>query len=165
MLVGLISDTHDNLPLTRRAVTALNDACVDLVLHAGDYVAPFVIPVLADLDAPLIGVLGNNDGDLPLLQARFAKNAGMELRGRFACVTADDTTIGLLHGDEGELLQGLIEREAFDVIVHGHTHKARVSEGKATLVVNPGEVCGYLSGQATAALLDTDTNNVTILHL
>jgi len=34
--------------------------------------------------------------------------------------------IGLLHGDDRELLQALIAREAFDVLVHGHTHQARV---------------------------------------
>ncbi len=165
MLVGLISDTHDNLSLIRRAVDALNDAGVDCVLHAGDYVAPFVVPLLADLNAPLIGVLGNNDGDASLLQARFAKAGSMDLRGRFACIRVDDITIGLLHGDESELLQSLIEREAFDVIVYGHTHRADISEHGKTLVVNPGEVCGYLSGQPTAALLDTDTQIVTLLNL
>ena len=43
MLVGLISDTHDNLPMVEKAVKRLNEEKVGLVLHAGDYVAPFVI--------------------------------------------------------------------------------------------------------------------------
>ncbi len=165
MLVGLISDTHDNLSFIRRAVDTLNDTGVDLVLHAGDYVAPFVIPFLGNLDAPLIGVLGNNDGDPSLLQARFAEIGGMDLRGRFACIRMDNITIGLLHGDETELLQSLVEQEAFDIIVHGHTHRADISEHGKTLVVNPGEVCGYLSGQSTAAVLDTDTRSATLLSL
>ena len=44
MLIGAISDTHDNLPQIEKAVKYLNEQKVDLVLHAGDYVAGFVIP-------------------------------------------------------------------------------------------------------------------------
>jgi len=60
--------------------------------------------------------------------------------------------IGLLHGDDRELLQALIAREAFDVLVHGHTHQARVGDTGKTLVVNPGETCGYLTGRPTIAV-------------
>ncbi len=42
MLIGVVSDTHDNLPLVEKAVKRLNEEKVNLVLHAGDYVAPFV---------------------------------------------------------------------------------------------------------------------------
>ncbi|MCJ7470999.1 YfcE family phosphodiesterase, partial [Candidatus Bathyarchaeota archaeon] len=62
MLIGLISDTHDCLPLVDKAVKRLNDENVDIVLHAGDYVSPFVIPKFKDLRMKLIGVFGNNDG-------------------------------------------------------------------------------------------------------
>jgi predicted phosphodiesterase len=40
MLIGLISDTHDNLPMIEKAVKKLNEENVALVLHAGDYVLP-----------------------------------------------------------------------------------------------------------------------------
>jgi len=43
----------------------------------------------------------------------------------------------------------------YDVVVRGHTHQMEVSDGK-TIVINPGEVCGYLSGEKTVMLLDTD---------
>ncbi|MEM1767624.1 MAG: YfcE family phosphodiesterase, partial [Candidatus Bathyarchaeia archaeon] len=66
MLIGLMSDTHDNLPMVEKAVSLLNDRKVELVLHAGDYVAPFVIPKLRELKAKVIGVFGNNDGDKEL---------------------------------------------------------------------------------------------------
>ena len=36
MLVGLIADTHDCLPMVDRAVKKLNESDVELVLHAGD---------------------------------------------------------------------------------------------------------------------------------
>jgi putative phosphoesterase len=74
-------------------------------------------------------------------------------------------TIGLLHGDDRELLQALIGREAFDVVVHGHTHQVGVRRSGRTLVVNPGEACGYLTGKPTIAVLDTVARNVELLPL
>lgn len=108
MRIGILSDTHDNIQMVDAAVKRLNEEQVSLTLHAGDYVSPFVIPRLANLQSPLIGVLGNNDGDHHLLAARFAEHEHLCLRGRFAEITAGGLTIGLLHGDERELLQALI---------------------------------------------------------
>jgi len=165
MLVGLIADTHDHLPLVEKVVKKLNEKKVELALHAGDYVAPFVIPKFKVLHAKLIGVFGNNDGDHELLKRRFSEYKNLEIRGNFAEIVADGIKIALLHGDEETLLKALIKSESFNVIVSGHTHKANVSREAKTLVVNPGEVCGYLSGKSTFALLDTVTCEAKIVKL
>lgn len=165
MLVGLISDTHDNLPMVDRAVARLNEENVCLVLHGGDYVAGFVIPRFGGLKARLIGVLGNNDGDHELLKKRFSENKKLELRGIFAEVKVDDLRIALVHGGDVELLGSLIDRECFDVVVYGHTHDAKVSRKGKTLVINPGEVCGYLTEKSTLALLDTVNGEAKIVTL
>jgi putative phosphoesterase len=165
MLIGLIADTHDNLPMVDRAVRKLNEENVELVLHAGDYVAGFVIPRFKELKARLIGVFGNNDGDHELLRKRFSENKRLELRGSFAEITADGLKIALLHGGDVELLEALIDRESFDVVVHGHTHVAEITRKGKTLVVNPGEVCGYLTGKSTLALLDTVKREARIVEL
>jgi len=165
MLVGLIADTHDRLPMVEKAVKRLNEENVGLVLHAGDYVAPFVIPKFKDLKARLIGVFGNNDGDHELLKQRFSEQKGLEIRGNFAKIKADGIKIALLHGDDEALLEALVESESFDVVVHGHMHKAEVCWKGETLVVNPGEVCGYLTRKSTIALLDTVKREVKIVEL
>jgi hypothetical protein len=165
MLIGLIADTHDNLPMVDRAVKRLNEENVELVLHAGDYVAGFVIPRFKELKAKLIGVFGNNDGDHELLRKRFSENKRLELRGNFAEITADGLKIALLHGGDVELLEALIDQERFDVVVYGHTHIAEIRRKGETLVVNPGEVCGYLSGKSTLALLDTVKREAKIIEL
>jgi hypothetical protein len=165
MLVGLIADTHDCLPMVEKAVKRLNEEKVGLVLHAGDYIAPFVIPKFKDLQAKLVGVFGNNDGDHELLKKRFSEHKNLEIRGYFAKVMVDDVKIALLHGDSEELLKALVESGGFDLVVHGHTHKAEVYQKGKTLVVNPGEVCGYLSGKSTIALFDTVKRDVTLVDL
>lgn len=164
-MIGLISDTHDNLPFIDKTVKRLNGERVELVLHAGDYIAPFVIPRFKSLKARLIGVFGNNDGDHELLKKRFSEYEHLELRGNFAAITVEDLKIALLHGHEEELLKALISSQGFDVIVHGHTHKAEIHREGRTLVVNPGEVCGYLTGKSTMALLDAHRCEAKIVEL
>lgn len=73
MLIGAVSDSHDNLPLIEKAVKILNEQKVALVLHAGDYVAPFTIARFSKLDCQFIGVFGNNDGDHELLKNALRK--------------------------------------------------------------------------------------------
>jgi len=160
----MIADTHDRLPLLDEAVKRLNEEKVQLVLHAGDYVAPFVVPHFKPLKAKLIGVFGNNDGDQELLRKRFTE-LGAEIRGKFAEVKVDGLRIALLHGDEGELLRSLIDVESYDVIVHGHTHEAKTYRKGKTLVINPGEVCGYLSEKSTIVIVNTKTLDAKIIHL
>jgi putative phosphoesterase len=165
MLVGLMSDTHDYLPMVEKAIKRFNEEGVELVLHAGDYVAPFVIPKFKELKAKLIGVFGNNDGDRELLKKRFSENPKLEMRGNFAEIKLGDMKIALLHGHEEELLKALIESEKFNVVVYGHTHKAEIYKSGKTMVINPGEVCGYLSGKSTIALLNIEKLEAKIVNL
>jgi putative phosphoesterase len=164
MIIGILADTHDRLPLVDKAVKRLNEEKVSLVLHAGDYIAPFVIPHFKQLKTEFIGVFGNNDGEKDGLKKRFAE-IGAELRGRFAEVIVDGLKIALLHGEDEELLRALINAEGHDVVVHAHTHEAKTYRKGETLVINPGEVCGYLYGKSTVATLNTGTMEVKIIQI
>jgi len=164
MIVGIMADTHDRLPLLDKAVRRLNEERIELVLHAGDYIAPFVVPHFKPLKADLIGVFGNNDGDQELLKKRFSE-LGAEIRGRFAEVIVEGLRIAMLHGHEEVLLRSLIHVESHDVIVHGHTHEAKTYRKGETLVINPGETCGYLTEKPTIAILNTQTLDVKIIPL
>lgn len=165
MLIGAISDTHDNLPLIEKAVQTLNTQKVGLVLHAGDYVAGFVIPKLAKLNCPLIGVFGNNDGDHELLKKRFSETTNCTIHDRFAQITIERHRIALLHGHETELLNAIVDSGYFDVVIHGHSHDKNIEQKGKTLSINPGELCGYLTDQPTIAILDTVKQQARIIEL
>jgi putative phosphoesterase len=164
MIIGIISDTHDRLPEIDKAVNKLNELNVELVLHCGDFVSPFVADSLKKLNAPLIGVFGNNDGDRATLKRKFAES-GADLRGRFAFVIVDGLRIALLHGDDSELMRSLLELESHDVVISGHTHLAKTYRKGNTLVINPGEGCGLLTGKITIAVLDTESLDAKIIEL
>jgi len=165
MLIGAISDTHDNLPQIEKAIQSLNEQRVGLVLHAGDYVAGFVIPRLAKLNCPLVGVFGNNDGDHELLKKRFGETSNCTIHDRFAQVTVEGYRIALLHGHEAELLSAIIDSGYFDAVIHGHSHNMGIERRGKTLAINPGELCGYLTGKSTFALLDTGKKQAKIVQV
>jgi putative phosphoesterase len=153
------------LPMVDKAIKVLNEGNVDLVLHAGDYVSPFVIPRFKELKARFIGVFGNNDGDHEFLKRRFSEDKHLEIRGRFAKLVLGGAKIALLHGSDEDLLNALIDSGGFEIVVHGHDHEARIYRKAKTLIVNPGELCGYLTGRSTMALLDTEKLEAKILEL
>ncbi len=165
MLIGAVSDTHDNLPMVEKAVKYLNEQKAGLVLHAGDYVAGFVIPKFKQLNCKLIGVFGNNDGDHELLKKRFSETTNCTIHDRFAAVQVEDYKIALLHGDEPELMNALADSGYFDAIVHGHSHLKGIQLKGKTMLVNPGEVCGYLTGKATIAIIDSKKHEAKIIDL
>ena len=165
MRIGIVGDSHDHLKNIIRTVAFLNSEAVDLVLHTGDYIAPFVIPEFARCTAPVIGVFGNNDGDRELLTARCGEYRNIEIRGNFCELEPDGLKVALLHGHEAALLNDLVESGFFDVLVHGHTHRPGLSRRGKTLVINPGEICGYLTGEPTCALFDTLTGEARIVPL
>jgi putative phosphoesterase len=165
MLIGVISDSHDNLPLIEKAVQILNDQKVGMVLHAGDYVAGFVIPKFKALNCQFIGVFGNNDGDHELLKKRFSETTNCTIHDRFAKINLDGYKIALLHGHETELLDAIIESGYFDAVIQGHSHSKGIEQKGKTLTINPGELCGYLTKNPTFAILDTVEQKARIIEL
>ena len=79
MLVGLIGDTHDRVPAIAELVRQMQAAGVGMVLHAGDYCAPFSLKPFEDAHVSLAGVFGRNDGDPQGLRSRAQAAFGTEL--------------------------------------------------------------------------------------
>ena len=80
MRIGIISDTHDDIENVQKAIEIFNTEKVQYVIHAGDYIFPGIIVEFKKLNAKLIGVLGNNDGERVHLLKNFL-NIGGELKG------------------------------------------------------------------------------------
>ena len=53
----------------------------------------------------------------------------------------------------------------YDIIIFGHTHKPVSQREGNTLLLNPGETGGWLTGKSTAALLDPEKLEAQIIAL
>ena len=161
MKIGIISDTHDNLPRIKKAVEIFNRKKVELVLHAGDFVSPFTYLEFKNINCPLKGVFGNNDGDKLYLQEKF-KVIG-ELYPAPYIVKINNKNVIMLHKEK--LIDALAESQKYEVIIYGHTHRTDLRKIGKTLIVNPGECSGWLTGKSTIALLDLETLKADIIDL
>jgi putative phosphoesterase len=87
---------------------------------------------------------------------------GQELFESPHSVTFGEVKVLLVH-DLADVQEGSIN--AHDVVVYGHTHVVAVEQRGETLLVNPGEACGWLHGTPTAAIIDLDTKAVEVITL
>jgi len=162
MRVGLLCDTHDRLPAIDALVREMMARGVGLVLHGGDYCAPFALRPFLEHNVAMAGVFGRNDGDHEGLKAVAAAGVGIELFESPHSMEVAGIHILLVH-DIGDVRENSIENHS--VVVHGFTHREEMKTRGDTLIVNPGEGCGWLYGTPSAAVLDLDTKRVEFFKL
>ena len=134
---------------------------VGAIIHAGDFISPITFDYMKDIDVPFHGVYGNNDGEKFFLRKRFA--AIGELHER--CFIGEIGGLKIIVVHEEDVVNSLANSQDYDIIVYGHTHKHEIRKVGNTLVVNPGEVCGWCSGQHTVAIIDTEKKAAEIITL
>lgn len=162
MKIGILSDSHDNVPAVKAAAAVFREAGVAHVLHAGDFVAPFAPAPLVEAGAPVTGVFGNNDGERVMLTRRFEAN-GWQLFPKFAFLELAGVRIAMHH--EPEPVDALAASGLYELVVYGHTHDLEVRHTTAALVINPGEAGGWLTGRCTCVVLDLDTMRPEVVEL
>jgi uncharacterized protein len=162
MRVGIMSDSHDRVPAIKDLLKRFASGGVGLVMHAGDYCSPFSLVPFADANLPLLGVFGRNDGDPEGLKESAARSVGTELYESPHSFEISGIRIMLVY-DLGDVRTRSLK--AHRVVIHGSTHEYQVRTLGDTLLINPGEACGWLSGACTGAILDLDTQAVERIDL
>jgi putative phosphoesterase len=160
-VIGILSDSHDNLVMIRRAVGLFNDMRCDLVIHAGDFVAPFAVAELRNLRCPVKAVFGNCDGERAGLAKTF-EGLG-EVKDAPLAFSHGGLRFVVSHLDAP--VPGYLAKIPSDILVYGHTHKPFSEQRDGVLVINPGEAGGWLHGKPTVALLEPAKMAVDILEL
>ncbi len=169
MLVGVVSDSHDNIVNVRKAGRVLREEGVDIVLHLGDIIAPFTLLELANsIDRPIKAIYGNNCGEKLGLE-RIASAINAEIWEPPHTLVLDGKRILMVHGfgspeNTLEIVEALAESKRWDAILYGHTHIARLDYKRGVLILNPGEVGGWLS-KPSIAVFETDTLKARIIWL
>ncbi|GAB6184222.1 metallophosphoesterase [Thermodesulfovibrio hydrogeniphilus] len=159
MVVAIISDTHDHMDNIRKILNILRERNVKAIIHAGDFVAPFTWRLFKDFEGDFYGVFGNNDGEVLLLKKMY----GDRIQKGIRTFEIAGKKFALMH--EPQLLEELALSGKFDVIVYGHMHEVDIRKIGNTLILNPGEACGWLYGKATFMLLDLETMTPEVIEI
>lgn len=157
MKVGVISDTHDNLPNVEKAIAIFNERKVGFVLHAGDYVAPFCAARFKKLFCDWRGVYGNNDGE----KAGLADVSEGRIQDGPLRISLDGKKITLVH----DIASVNTQSEDANFIIFGHTHLPVYLRQADKAIFNPGECGGWLTGKAGIAVLDLETSLLENINL
>lgn len=160
MKIAIVSDSHDNLQKIEEGFKKINEEKIDFVIHLGDYIAPFTIRKIREFyNGKLIGIFGNNDGDKVLLSKMFdAYNWEIYEAPKF--LEIENKKFLLFHSlPDFEKIDFNI-----DYILFGHTHRVYIKKEKFS-ILNPGELCGYLTGNSTFLILDIKKNEEKIIEI
>ncbi len=161
MKIAIISDTHDNIENTEKAIEIFKQKKVSSIIHCGDFCAPFMMIILDKAEIPIDCVFGNIDDRFGTTRkADSSKN--IKLHGDIAEIEIDNKKIAVTHFPN--FADALAFTGKYDLVFHGHTHKKRDEKINNTLIVNPGTLAG-INNPATFAIYDTETNEVEFFDL
>jgi putative phosphoesterase len=160
MLLGILSDTHDEMERTRSAIDLLHEAGAEALIHCGDLTSPRIVAVCAAL--PCWFVFGNHDADnVPALQ-QAAVETGAVCLGWADEVMIGDRRIAVAHGHMSyDIRRALNSRP--DYLLSGHSHIASDSRVGLVRRINPGAL--FEADHYSVALLDVSTDELKFLIL
>ena len=163
MLIAVLSDSHDNIWNLNKILKMAVREGAEMLIHCGDFCAPFVFGELAVFGGDVHCVFGNVDGD-KLLMADFAYNrfSNIRLHGDLGELDAGGRKIGFVHSPK--IGRALAAGGGYDAVFYGHSHEAKSEKVGNCLLVNPGEVMGRIN-EPSFCLYDTDKAGVRHLKL
>jgi len=152
MLIGVVSDTHNNLKNINKIISLFNDEKVDMVVHTGDITNTKSLEKFKALNCRLIGVFGNNDRTEFNLK-ECAKDNDFSFQEPPYLFEEENKQIAIFH--EPDLIDSYLKKNNnIDIVLHGHTHRYRLQHIRNTLVFNPGESAGMIEGSNAIGIVD-----------
>ncbi|MBN2403912.1 MAG: YfcE family phosphodiesterase [Spirochaetes bacterium] len=155
MKIGIISDTHDNIEITRKACSVFKDKKIDILIHAGDFTSPEIIDLFREFKCRF--VTGNADNNIEALNKECEK-LGFDCIGETCEIDADGKKILVLHGYVVSTFREAVASGKYNYIIKGHTHHFEDYIRNNTRVINPGSLSR--SEEFTIAVLDTKSDKL-----
>jgi putative phosphoesterase len=159
MHVGILSDSHNQVERTARAVALLVEHGAEALIHCGDLTSPDVVYECAPL--PTYFVFGNNDYDEDDLRRAMELIGGVCL-GWGGEVVLGGRRIAVTHGDSAREFRRLLITQP-DYLLFGHTHIPHNERDGPTRQINPGAL--HRAATWTVALLDLEADEVRFLKV
>ena len=152
MLIGVVSDTHNNLKNIDQIISLFNEKEIKLVIHTGDIANARSLDKFSKLNANLIGVYGNNDrNEVGLKDVAIKYNFQFQEPPKL--LTLFNRNIAIFH-EPDSIDDFLMLNTNVNVVLHGHTHRYRNEIKQDILFFNPGESAGMQTGMNAIGLVD-----------
>lgn len=157
MKLGIMSDSHGQVQRVREALTLLDAAGAEAIIHCGDVGGIEVLEELAGRRCWF--VWGNTDCPRPRWQAEVEALGLPWPTGSLRLFLAGKR-VAVYHGCEPDFRRA-IESGEHDYLLHGHSHRREDYRVGRTRVINPGAL--YRASVHSMALLDLVEDHVRFL--
>lgn len=160
MLLGIISDTHENENAIKKAVRIFKEKNAELVVHCGDIISPPMLEHFKELK--MMFVFGNNDGERNGLNQK-ARELGFEGLKEEKEFEYKGKRFYVYHGTKLNTLDAAIKSNKYDYVLTGHTHIKKDEKSGKTRVINPGAL--FRTYPYTVALLDVEEDKLEFVGI
>lgn len=162
MKLAIMSDSHDNWDNLKQAIKMSNDMNCEMLLFAGDLIAPPGIKILEEFEGMVKFVWGNNEGEKVKLTQLIDASQTVDLDGDIYEAEIDGLRVFMNHYPKiGELAA---KSGDYDLVIHGHTHDYREEKFGDTILINPGEIQGN-KNHPSFIIFETTTKEVSKIEL
>lgn len=159
MQIAILSDTHDDLPRTLRAMKMIDALKPAAIIHCGDLCSPHMLEPLANRNAYF--VFGNNDFERKELREE-AKRLDITCLEYCGEITLAGRRIAVTHGHDGRAVERMLIAKV-DYLFTGHTHARHDQRQASTRLINPGAL--HRAREKTIAMVDLAADTVTVLEV
>lgn len=164
MLIAVMSDSHDHIWNLRKALGLCKAEKAGMIIHCGDFVAPFMLKELETAGIPVHGVFGNNDGDQhTLTRLALTELSHITLHAVIGRVETEKGQ-GIAFTHQADVAHGLAAGGAFAMVCFGHSHEYGFQKTGSTILLNPGEIMGK-EGFPGFCFVDTETWEIKRVEL
>jgi len=155
MLLGVVSDTHNNTKNIKSIIRIFNEEKVDFVAHTGDISKAQSLKLFSELQCPMIGVFGNNDRiELGLEEVCLEYQFNFQEPPMTSIL--ENRKITIFH--EPDPIEAYIKNNKdVDLVLYGHTHRYKEEVIDNTIYFNPGESAGFLEGKNALGVINLKT--------
>ena len=162
MKLGVLSDTHNNIPNLLKALRLFEDEGVSQLLHCGDMADMLTARQIIGFD--VIYVNGNSDRSAEAVShAVWTLNPRNEIPGDVYIGELAGVKIAATHGHLFRKLDKLIRSRGIRYVFYGHTHRQRDEMIGKTRVINPGALGGARYEPRTVCIVDLDKDDVRFI--
>ena len=162
MKISISSDCHDDYENLEKVVAISNDRNCEVMLFAGDLVAPINLQALKKFNGKVILIFGNNEGEIYKITKVSVEEDWLELA---RTSHGGDSYEGELGGKKvfmhhrPRIAEIAAKSGEFDVCIFGHTHTYHLEKVGNTTLVNPGSI-NSRNSEASFVLYDTENEEV-----
>jgi len=155
MKIGILSATHNNLPITRKVVEIFKNSKIDLLIHTGDLTSPAMLKEFEGLECKF--VLGKADIEIENLNIESMK-LGFGRIDESCSFCIDEKDFFVFHGSDVGTFRDMIRSGKYDYIIKGHPYSYEDYTSNSSRVINPGAL--YNPDEMSVAILNTSSDKV-----